>query len=256
MKRNHPQILKGASRSVMILALLLMSGMTRALAVPGDGLVAQSALSVQEQEKLDRLDRTATLFNVMLGVFAVLVAGAIAALYLLRRSVIREVTEIVQTHLRELGDLESQIASSKVEIKKLLQEYEEYAADLGDEADGFQKRLAEKQADLEALMAEFEQRKQQSADLLQGKLEAAQQRLGDLETGFSSQVAEIQRSVQGRQDEKLLALDEAAIAFTRQLSDLQGSAQQQKEQTWGSLGLWSRNYRLIWRNYDRMRSGR
>ena len=244
MKRNNPEILKGATQSGIVL-LLLLGGMSggmngggaRALAVSGDGsIVAQSSLSVQEQEKLDRLDRTATVFNVMLGVFALMVAGAIAALYLLRRSVIREVTEIVQAHLGELGDLESQIASSKLEIKKMLQEYEEYAADLGDEADGFQKSLVDKQEKLEELVAEFSQRKQQSADLLQQKLEAAQDRLGALETTFSTQVSDIQRVVQSRQDQSLLALDESAAAFAHQLVDLHDETQQRKDLTVRQLG--------------------
>lgn len=67
----------------------------------------QQERRVQQQVQAEAnqiFSRTMTLFNILLVTLALLLAAAIAALFLLRRAVIREVADIVQVHLKELGE--------------------------------------------------------------------------------------------------------------------------------------------------------
>ncbi|PSB66954.1 hypothetical protein C7B61_08655, partial [filamentous cyanobacterium CCP1] len=185
MKRNQLEGFALARHSSVLLSVLLLMGGT-AEAKPdglrpagGDRPVAETVqanemrlaqvtpdapLTAAEQAELERLrqlNQTTTLFNVMLVVLSLLLIAAMTGLYLLRRSVIREVTLIVESHLKELGDLESQITHAKAEVRKLLQEYEDYAADLGEDAETFQKEIESKRENVAQLITDISQRKQE-----------------------------------------------------------------------------------------------
>ncbi len=135
MKHKNLNIFAWMAHISVILSTFLFS-VGLALAQPAPA--PTSALSTQERQELERLredrwvqrqvqaevNRTTTLFNVMLVTLALLLAGAIAGLFLLRRAVIREVAEVVRAHLKELGDLEGKLVRANQDVQTILQEAE------------------------------------------------------------------------------------------------------------------------------------
>src|SRR3569832_1910997 len=108
-----------AHLSVILSTFMLSVGL--AIAQPtrpnAPGENPTSTLSAPERQELERLredqwiqkrvqaevSRTTTLFNLMLVTLALLLVGAIIALFLLRRAVIREVAALVREHLGGRG---------------------------------------------------------------------------------------------------------------------------------------------------------
>ncbi len=143
MKRKNPAIFSLLSQGMILVATFLLSvGLVSAKPLQSESptmTLAQADNRQQEEveELLDELQkerqvqeqvqaeanrafsRTTTWFNVLLAILALLLAATIVALWILRRAVIREVTEIVKTHLEELGGLESQLASAKQEVSNI-----------------------------------------------------------------------------------------------------------------------------------------
>ena len=98
--------LRHLALSLLLLTVDLAPGFAQSLAQPAPTqTLDQSGQTVDQavQQQLNALNRTAALFNTMLGALCVITAGALIALYLLRQSVLREVTGIVQSHLKEVG---------------------------------------------------------------------------------------------------------------------------------------------------------
>ena len=120
MKQPNPKLLPLGSQIGIVLSTFLVSvGNAYAQSPLVDNreptktvIVAQAQQSELQQERRINaqvqaeanqiFSRTMTLFNLLLVTLALLLAAAIAALFLLRRAVIREVAEIVQLHLKEL----------------------------------------------------------------------------------------------------------------------------------------------------------
>jgi uncharacterized protein HemX len=102
--------------SVILSSFLLSVGLAIAQSAPPP----TSGLSNQERQEIDRsqgrldsqaqvmaeanraFSQTTMLLNLMLVTLALILGAAIAAFLLLRRAVIREVAELVRTHLKEL----------------------------------------------------------------------------------------------------------------------------------------------------------
>lgn len=118
MKRKNSQVFPLMWRSGIILSTFLLSvGVT----IPSPATAASEPILAQaspQERELERLRSeqlqgeasrlfgpTVTLFNILLATLAVLLAGAIAALVLLRRAALREVVDIVTGHFKELGEL-------------------------------------------------------------------------------------------------------------------------------------------------------
>ncbi|NEP49304.1 MAG: hypothetical protein F6K65_10930, partial [Moorea sp. SIO3C2] len=127
MKRKNQDMLALVWRSTIVLSFFLLPvGLGSAQSIepdPPKQIVAQSSSQkpVQTDANLS-FKRVTLLSNVLLIVLVTLVlllVAAIAALWLLRRSVIREVAQIVRAHLNEMTDLEDRIASANKNVESI-----------------------------------------------------------------------------------------------------------------------------------------
>ncbi|NJN59385.1 MAG: hypothetical protein HC879_18750 [Leptolyngbyaceae cyanobacterium SL_5_9] len=203
-RKNHKVVALVAQRSIVSFLLLSVglvapiparsaeSPTTEASEEASELILAQR-LTAEEREELERLrdaqqtqeqvqaeanrvfSRTTTLFNVLLAVLALLLVAAIAALWLLRRAVIREVTAIAKNHVKELGDLEGEIVKTKSEVESILQEAEDIADELSQYADEFQAEVGTKRDVLSKLVAEIGQLRDKTAAEFETHLKAIQQ---------------------------------------------------------------------------------
>ena len=116
----------------------------------------------QVQAEANRIfNRTMSLFNILLATLALLLAAAIVALILLRRSVIREVAEIVRANLKELGELEVKLNTANQKVDNILKEAEDIVDDINDEAGNLQQEINVKRQGLSELQSELSQSTQQ-----------------------------------------------------------------------------------------------
>ena len=101
----------------MLSTLLMSVGV--AGAKPTNNYIVAQAPTEQKLEQLERqqentnqyINQTTFLFNTLLATLVVLMIGVIISIFLLRRAVFREVTNLVTARFKELGDLEAKIAS-------------------------------------------------------------------------------------------------------------------------------------------------
>ena len=247
MKRQfHPRpwLQQSLALSLLLLTVDLAPGFAQPLAqvppapVPALNPTGNQAVDQAVQQQINALNRTAALFNTMLAVLCVITAGALIALYLLRQSVLREVTGIVQSHLKEVGDLEGQISSAKQEIKRLLRNYEDYANNLGEDADGFQRDLDSARERFETLLSEASRRQKDTIAALEGHLNTVQQRFGQLESTATGRLSELQTSAEQHRDGVFRALEVMQSGFAGHLTGLETDtrpAQRQRRSVDGRL---------------------
>ncbi|HAA29916.1 MAG TPA: hypothetical protein DCE56_22215, partial [Cyanobacteria bacterium UBA8553] len=249
MKYKNLHIFAWVARLSVILSTFLLSvGLAMAQPVkPNAEINPTSALSTRERQELDRLredrriqqqvqleanrafNQTTTLFNVMLATLALLLGGAIAALWLLRRAVIQEVAALVRTHLKEMGDLEGKISHAHQDVQKILQEAENLEADLHNEADIFQQEIGTKRENLSQLLSEVSQSKKAALAELQTQIQEAKQALENLETTFSTELSQLQSDAQQHKSLILQNLEKLSSDFTPELSGIRSDVQAQKD---------------------------
>ncbi|HEY9709650.1 MAG TPA: hypothetical protein V6D48_15705, partial [Oculatellaceae cyanobacterium] len=250
MKYKNLHIFAWVARvSVMLSTFLLSVGLAMAQPVnpnaPGEN--PNSGLSTRERQELDRLredrriqqqvqleanrafSRTTTLFNVMLATLALLLAGAIAALWLLRRAVIQEVAALVRTHLKELGDLEGKIAHANQDVRKILQEAQNLEADLHNEAGIFQQEIGDKRENLSQLLSEVSQSKKEALAELHRQIQDAKQSLDTLQTKFTTELSQLQSDAQQQKGLILQNLEKLSSDFAPELSVIRSDVQAQKD---------------------------
>ena len=98
----------------------------------------------------------------MLVTLALFLGAAIAAFFLLRRAVIREVAELVRTHLKEMGELEGKITRANQNVQNILRETENMEAELKNEADHFHQEIGVKRDNIFHQLSEVSQSKKQA----------------------------------------------------------------------------------------------
>ncbi|MEO0687447.1 MAG: hypothetical protein AAFY76_20950, partial [Cyanobacteria bacterium J06649_11] len=111
--------------NIMLSTLLMSVGVAEAKSV--NNYVIAQASTEQQIERLERqqentnqyINQTTFLFNTLLATLVVLMIGVIISIFLLRRAVFREVTNLVTARFKELGDLEAKIASANKQVQKL-----------------------------------------------------------------------------------------------------------------------------------------
>ncbi|NEQ22241.1 MAG: hypothetical protein F6K28_24215, partial [Microcoleus sp. SIO2G3] len=214
-----------------------------------------SVISNQERQELERLreerriseqvqveasrafTRTTTLFNIMLATLALLLAGSLVALFLLRRAVIREVAELVRTHLNEVGDLEGKIKSANQQAQTLLQETEEIGDEINTEAQNFQQELGSKREHLSQLLSEVSQSKKQALTELEAQIQEAKQALEKLESEFTARITELHLDAQQQKSLIFQNLEQLSAGFTPELSAIQEDVQARKKTVLQNLEL-------------------
>ena len=190
------------------IALSLLLSLTDAIAPVTPPAIAQTD-ETSETVDLEDLNRTTTLFNAMLIVLALLLGTAIAGLWMLRRSVVREVTVIVKDHLNELTDLEDRISAAHKELRSLLKETDVLAEELDEGVVTFRRDVKARRDELSALLSDFSQLKENALDSIDEQLGVFEKRLKMSEGELSTQLTEIQRAITDEQDESRRSLDRA-----------------------------------------------
>ncbi|HEY9736700.1 MAG TPA: hypothetical protein V6D06_10470, partial [Trichocoleus sp.] len=112
MSQSRPSLFSLMPRSLLVLVLTLLSSSVAPEALGITGLSAQEPLlaqrvTLQERAELEQLQqeadvafsRATTLFVVLLGTLVLLIAIGMAMLWLMRRSVIQEVSVVVRMQL-------------------------------------------------------------------------------------------------------------------------------------------------------------
>ena len=80
---------------------------------------------------------------------------------------IREVTEVVETNLKDLKQLKTQIASANLEVNRILKQSKVLAQDLEQEAAEFRQDLGGKRTSLSKSLTDFAQIQQKSMESFQ-----------------------------------------------------------------------------------------
>ncbi|MGB5900829.1 MAG: hypothetical protein WBG66_21745, partial [Geitlerinemataceae cyanobacterium] len=190
MKRKNPEIFPWVSRSGVILSVLLLSVGAVGAQVPPTP-TTKPGISPQEQQELEQLReaqiireqvqaevaQTKAVFNVLLGVLGLLLASALVGLWLLRRSVVREVTILVKDHLNELTDLEEKINTADREVRKLLQGSKTLATQFERETETFLREIDRQREAVSGLVADLSHSQQNSLADFQTQAHKARQAL-------------------------------------------------------------------------------
>jgi hypothetical protein len=274
MKSKSQAILIYLFRNAVILpSLVLAASLTYQPAIFAQTPETPAESLSEEQQELERLrqerelqdqvqaeanrifSRTMLLFNLMLGLLAILLGGAIVALWILRRSVIHEVTGIVESHLNELGDLEHRVSTGNRKLEAVLQNTEDLTVELHQEADRFEQDLNHKRDRFETLESELVQSKKQTvagfqqiqSEVIQAKKQAVdnfnqfkselgeskQQTLEDFAKNQAELVESKQQTVDNfekTQAELVESKKQALVELEKQLKEAQDSKQKLEEQ--------------------------
>ncbi|HEY9818433.1 MAG TPA: hypothetical protein V6D20_21875, partial [Candidatus Obscuribacterales bacterium] len=195
------------------------------------GAIAQTAEQPTDlDQRLADIDRTTTLFNAMLIVLALLLGSAIIGLWLLRRSVVREVTILVKDHLNDLTDLEDRITAAHKELRSLLKETEALSEELDEGVIGFQREVKQRREELQRLSTEVGRLKEKALDELDEHLEHFEKQTRSYEVELSTQLADVQKAIADDQAQSHSSLDQAEQAFATRLQELHKQAGQHQKQ--------------------------
>ncbi len=191
MSSKYPQFSLWLSPSSLILTILLLptgwacaqSTSTPQILWPQSPQLAQLPSESQIQERIEAeanriFSRTITQFNlIILATLALLLTGALASLWLLRRAVVREVAHLVSTNLQELETAKSQLNSVTQDIQQILQTAQQISARLEAEVEDFQQELNQKRETISGLLSELGSAKQQGLTTIDSEINTYQQTL-------------------------------------------------------------------------------
>ena len=151
MSHKYSQFSLWLAHSSLILTTLFLPTL-----LPTERAVAQSSQLEQpttDQEIQSQIEaeanrffsRTITQFNlIILATLALLLTGAIASLWLLRKAVVREVAHLVSSNLQELNTAKSQLNKVTQDLQQMLNNAQQMNNQLDIEVEDFQQELNQK----------------------------------------------------------------------------------------------------------------
>jgi len=186
-----------------VLSLMLLSGgatvtqgsVAASEAVPSTLMaqaapVADAADLAQLQQDADRaFARATTLFFVLLGTLVLLLWVGVVMLWLLRRSVIQEVSEVVRNQLNDITDLEAKIQSATRDLDYILSQANEKSAEINNRTNRFQEEAVTKKQVLNRLVDDLAEFKARTLNDWQSTLADLQVKLETLEADFVGQLS-------------------------------------------------------------------
>ena len=175
MSSKYPKFSLWLSHSSLILATLLLStsgAVARSIPTAPIMLAQSSQLEelpteeqIQQQIEAEAnrfFGRTLAQFNlIILVTLVLLLTGAIAALWLLRKAVIREVAHLVGKNLQELNKAKSELDRISQDLQQILQTARQTSDRLEEETENFQQELKQKRKIISGLLSELNRAKQQ-----------------------------------------------------------------------------------------------
>ena len=245
MRQLPTRSLASVPRSLLMLSLILLSGGFVLVAgkspvtAASSNLVAQSSNlgNAAELEQLRReadlaFNRATTLFFVLLGTLILLLGVGVAMLWLMRRSVIQEVSEVVRNQLNDITDLETKIQSATRDLDYILSQANEKSTEISTRTNRFQEEAVTKKQVLNRLvddLAEFKARTlndwQSTLANLQVKLESVEAdfvgHLSGLRQQADEQVTTLRKETQLQRDAVFRVLEENQSGFLRDVNRIQ-----------------------------------
>ncbi|MFM7472198.1 MAG: hypothetical protein ACKO5P_11925, partial [Nodosilinea sp.] len=204
-------------------------------------VVAQISPAPSELAQLKRdadlaFSRATTLFFVLLGTLVLLLGVGVVMLWLMRRSVIQEVSVVVRNQINDITNLERKIYAATRDLEQVLTQAEEMASTIESRTDRFQEEALTKKQVLNRLvddLAEFKARTlndwQSNLADLQVKLETSEAdfvgQLGRLRQSADDQVTTLRKETQMQRDVVFRALEEAQTGFLRDVNRLRSEVE-------------------------------
>ena len=235
MSNKHPKFSLWLSQSSLILATLLIpsgGAIARSISIP-QNLLAQSPQLTQvpsDQQIEERIQaeanrvfsRTIAQFNlIILATLALLLAGAIASLWLLRKAVVGEVAHLVSINLQELDTAKSQLNKVTQDLQRMLETAQQKSNSLEHDVENFQQELKQKREIISGLLAEFGSAKQQGLKTIKGEINTYQQTVAKLEAEFKQQLAKLETDTKQQKDLIVENMTRLSSEFTPQLNLMQ-----------------------------------
>ena len=217
------------------------------------------SLARQQQAADAALNRATTLFVVLLGTLIVLLGVGVVMLWLLRRSVVREVAEVVRGQLNEMTDLEGKIQAAGQDLDSILRTADQLSKALDQQTDRFSRDVGEqgttrqRERALDSLqqaesqiadrLAQINSASQKARDVLDGVSRQADQALTDRVSastaGFERRLEQLGQDALAQRDRILAELEALKTDFPARLTGLQTEAEaqieRQREETVASL---------------------
>jgi uncharacterized protein YoxC len=211
-----------------------------------DQLKQERNVQLQVKAEAERQFKNATLlFTVFLIILGVIIAAAIVMLWLLRRAVIREVAEVVQSRLGELKTLKVQVANAQSQIDGVLAQADGMRSDLNVELAKVQSIATLKQESIQALVNDLTKKQQQALKSLQVQMESSQVTLQQTESSYALKAQFLLNELQQQQSDYTSDLQGFQDSFGKRLNTLAGEAQAENQRIMTQLHHRSSNCRML-----------
>jgi F0F1-type ATP synthase membrane subunit b/b' len=265
MRPTQTLSLASIPRPLLLLSLMLFSGSwgygrVNAAQPQRDSTLLLAQVSVDDINEIDQIRqeadlafrRATTLFFVLLGTLVLLLGIGVVMLWLLRRSVIQEVSVVVRNQLNDITDLETKVQTATRELDRILSQAEEMSDEIDTRTNRFQEEATTKKQVLNRLvddLAEFKARTlndwQSTLADLQVKLEKAEAdfvgNLTGLRQHSEDQLTTLRKETQMQRDSIGRVMETTQTDFLRDANrlkndlDVQQDAVMQKLQNTESL---------------------
>lgn len=208
---------------------------------PPSMVLAQATPTTAELAQLKQeadlaFSRATTLFFVLLGSLVALLGVGVGMLWLMRRSVIQEVSVVVRNQINDITNLERKIHAATRDLEQILSQAEEMASAIESRTDRFQEEALTKKQVLNRLvddLAEFKARTlndwQSTLADLQVKLEVTEAdfvgHLSSLRQSADDQVVSLRKDTQLQRDAVFRTLEEAQTYFLRDVNRLRSDVE-------------------------------
>jgi len=254
MRQPPIRFLVSVPRPLLVLSLMLLSGgatvtqgsVAASEAVPSTLMaqaapVADAADLAQLQQDADRaFARATTLFFVLLGTLVLLLGVGVVMLWLLRRSVIQEVSEVVRNQLNDITDLEAKIQSATRDLDYILSQANEKSAEINNRTNRFQEEAVTKKQVLNRLVDDLAEFKARTLNDWQSTLADLQVKLETLEADFvgqlsglrqqaDEQVTTLRKETQLQRDSVFRVLEDNQSGFLRDVNRIKSDVDVQQD---------------------------
>ncbi|HEY9825343.1 MAG TPA: hypothetical protein V6D19_07840, partial [Stenomitos sp.] len=119
----------------------------------------QNQASAEARRQYNQATVLLIVLSIILGL---ILAAAVAMLLILRRAVIREVAEVVQSHLKEVRDLKAQLSQASDQVERVAEQTDTLKADLSKEWLALRNHGAQQREAIAQLVDEAQRKQQQS----------------------------------------------------------------------------------------------
>ncbi len=176
---------------------------------PLEQVDTEKLIQEQVQAEANRIfSQTINTFNLLLAILVVLIAAAIASIWLLRKAIITEVTTIITYRLQELQEWENEVSSAQQNIATMLEKSQATVEEIDGQAATFQQQLAALSQSHQLTLKTLEEQSQAAGT-------TASENITQLEQELALRLQQIQTNVESERDkllEQLKAISPQSLA--------------------------------------------